>query len=194
MTPDRDEILLRDTLQTGLHPTETDLWPAVAEALPAGERQQKRRTRALRLAVCLGAPLLLAAGALLGQVKFTNLRTNPRPSFAPENNTGYAIQYDQTSYQLPDELMDSLLAHYNGQHDADVMPPIRTFLSRRNLQPEGPGGRGYDSWADLTKATGLPLVQSNLLDSGSPDDIGFSLIPYSYTIPLPDDWQTFSVE
>ena len=194
MTPDRDETLLRNALQTGLRPTEIDLWPAVAEALPAGERRQKRRTRALRLALCLGAPLLLAAGALLGQVKFTNLRTNPRPSFAPENNTGYAIQYDQTAYQLPDELMDSLLAHYNGQHDADGMPPMRTFLSGRNLPPEGPGGRGYDSWADLTKATGLPLVQSDLLDSGTPDDSGFSLIPYSYTIPLPDDWQTFSVE
>ena len=90
--------------------------------------------------------------------------------------------------------MDSLLAHYNGQRDADGMPPMRTFLSGRNLPPEGPGGRGYDSWADLTEATGLPLVQSDLLDSGTPDDSGFSLIPYSYTIPLPDDWQTFSVE
>lgn len=71
---------------------------------------------------------------------------------------------------------------------------MRTFLSGRNLPPEGPGGRGYDSWADLTEATGLPLVQSTLLDSGTPDDSGFSLVPCSYTIPLPDDWQTFSVE
>ena len=63
MTPDRDETLLRQTLLEGLHPTETDLWPAVAEALPAGEKRQKRRTRALRLAICIGAPLLLAAGA-----------------------------------------------------------------------------------------------------------------------------------
>ena len=76
---------------------------------------EKRRTRALRLAVCIGAPLLLAAGALLGRVQFTNLRTNPRPSFAPENNTGYAIQYDQTAYELPDKLMDSLMAHYNDE-------------------------------------------------------------------------------
>lgn len=194
MTPDRDETLLREALQKGLHPAETDLWPAVAEALPAGQKRYNRRTRALRLTICLGAPLLLAAGALLGRVEFTNLRTNPRPSFAPENNTGYAIQYDQTAYQLPDKLMDSLQAHYNGQPDADGMPPMRTFLSGRNLPPEGPGGRGYDSWADLTEATGLPLAQSALLDSGTPDDSGFSLVPCSYTIPLPDDWQTFSVE
>ena len=146
MTPDRDETLLREALQKGLHPAETDLWPAVAEALPAGQKRYNRRTRALRLAICLGAPLLLAAGALLGRVEFTNLRTNPRPSFAPENNTGYAIQYDQTAYQLPDKLMDSLQAHYNGQPDAD---------------------------------TGLPLVQSTLLDSATPGDAIYwdSLLP-----------------
>ena len=179
MTPDRDETLLREALQKGLHPAETDLWPAVAEALPAGQKRYNRRTRALRLAICLGAPLLLAAGALLGRVEFTNLRTNPRPSFAPENNTGYAIQYDQTAYQLPDKLMDSLQAHYNGQPDTDGIPPMRTFLSGRNLPPEGPGGRGYDSWADLTADTGLPLVQSTLLDSATPGDAIYwdSLLP-----------------
>lgn len=194
MTPDRDETLLREALQTGLHPAETDLWPAVAEALPAGQKRYNRRTRALRLAVCIGAPLLLAAGALLGRVEFTNLRSNPRPSFAPDKNTGYAVRYDQTAYQLPDELMDSLQAHYNDEADADGMPPMHTFLSGRNLPPEGPGGRGYDSWADLTEATGLPLVQSALLDSGTPDDSGFSLVPHSYTVPLPDDWETYSPE
>ena len=83
MTPDRDETLLRRALQEGLHPAEIDLWPAVAQALPAGEKRQKRRTRALRLAVCIGAPLLLAAGALLGRVQFTNLRTNPPPQLCP---------------------------------------------------------------------------------------------------------------
>ena len=92
MTPDRDETLLREALQTGLHPAETDLWPAVAEALPAGQKRYNRRTRALRLAVCIGAPLLLAAGALLGRAEFTNLRSNPRPSFAPDKNTGYAVR------------------------------------------------------------------------------------------------------
>ena len=46
MTPDRDEALLRRALQEGLHPAETDLWPAVAEALPAREERYRRRTRA----------------------------------------------------------------------------------------------------------------------------------------------------
>lgn len=189
MTPDRDETLLRQALQEGLHPAETDLWPAVAEALPAGEKRQKRRTRALRLAVCIGAPLLLAAGALLGRVQFTNLRTNPRPSFAPENNTGYAIQYDQTAYQLPDKLMDSVMAHYNGRTDADGVPPMETYLSGRDLPPSGPGGHGYSSWADLTEATGLPLLQNDLLDNATPMDA----IRWSSALPEPapagsEDW------
>lgn len=193
MTPDRDETLLREALQTGLHPAETDLWPAVAQALPAGQKRHDRRVRALRLAICLGAPLLLAAGALLGQVKFTDLRTNPRPSFAPENNTGYAIQYDQTAYQLPDELMDSLLAHYNDEADADGMPPMYTSCSGRNLPPTyGPGGRGYDSWVDLAENTGLPLVQNNLLDSGTPMN-AITLFP-TWPTQLPDDWATWSSE
>lgn len=190
MTPDRDETLLRQTLLEGLHPTETDLWPAVAEALPAGEKRQKRRTRALRLAICIGAPLLLAAGALLGRVQFTNLRTNPRPSFAPDKNTGYAIQYDQTAYALPDKLMDSLLAHYNGQTDADGVPPMHISTSGYNVPSSGgPGGRGYDSWADLTEATGLPLLQSDLLDSATPKDA----IYWNSALPEPppegsEDW------
>lgn len=171
MTPDRDETLLREALNAGLHPAETDLWPAVAEALPDAPKHPARRVRALRLAVCIGAPLLLAAGALLGRVQFTDLRTNPRPSFAPDKNTGYAIQYDQTAYALPDKLMDSLLAHYNNQPDADGVPPMHISTSGYNVLPSGgPGGRGYDSWADLTEATGLPLLQSDLLDSATPGD------------------------
>lgn len=195
MTPDRDETLLREALQTGLHPAETDLWPAVAEALPAGQKRYNRRTRALRLAVCIGAPLLLAAGALLGQVKFTDLRTNPRPSFAPENNTGYAIQFDQTAYQLPDELMDSLQAHYNGERDADGMPPMHISTSGYNTLPSGgPGGRGYDSWADLTEATGLPLLQNDLLDSGTPDNAIILSPDLKEELRLPDDWNEQSIE
>lgn len=180
MTPDRDETLLREALTAGLHPAETDLWPAVAEALPDAPKHPARRVRALRLAVCVGAPLLLAAGALLGRVKFTNLREDPRPSFAPENNTGYAIQYDQTAYALPDELMDSLQAHYNGVRDADGMPPMHVSTSGYNVfTSTGPGGRGYDSWADLTEATELPLLQNDLLDSATPADA----IRWSSTLP-----------
>ena len=83
MTPDRDELLLQKTLQEGLHPADRDLWPAVAEALPGAARRQRRRARALRVAVCLCVPVLLAAGALLGRAEFTNLRENPRPALPP---------------------------------------------------------------------------------------------------------------
>lgn len=195
MTPDRDETLLREALNAGLHPAETDLWPAVARALPAGEKRQRGRARIWRLAICLGAPLLLAAGALLGRAEFTNLRSNPRPSFAPDKNTGYAIQYDQTAYQLPDELMDSLQAHYDGVRDADGMPPMHAGLSGRNLPPSnGPGGRGYESWAALTKDTGLPLLQNDLLDSATPDN-AISLSPdLKEELRLPDDWNEQSIE
>lgn len=195
MTPDRDETLLREALQTGLHPAETDLWPAVAQALPAGQKRHDRRVRALRLAICLGAPLLLAAGALLGQVKFTDLRTNPRPSFAPENNTGYAIQYDQTAYQLPDKLMDSLQAHYNGEWDADGMPPMISSFSGRNTPSAcGPGGRGYDSWAELSEATGLPLLQNPVLDNGTPANGVYLLPNLQEELRLPDDWYERTIE
>ena len=193
MTPDRDEALLRRALQEGLHPAETDLWPAVAEALPAGEKRYRRRTRALRLVICIGAPLLLAAGVLLGRAEFTNLRTNPRPSFAPDKNTGYAIQYDQTAYQLPDRLMDSLMAHARDEADDDGLAPMHSSFSGRNLpSTNGPGGRGYASWTELTAATGLPLLQSDLLDAGKPMD-AIWLFP-TWPTPLPEGWESWSSE
>lgn len=168
MTPDRDELLLQKTLQEGLHPADRDLWPAVAEALPGAARRQRRRARALRVAVCLCVPVLLAAGALLGRAEFTNLRENPRPSFAPENNTGYAIRYDQTAYELPEKMMASLEAHYNNEPDADGKPPLHIGTSGYLPSANGPGGRVYDSWTEMTADTGLPLLQSELLDSGEP--------------------------
>lgn len=168
MTPDRDELLLQKTLQEGLRPADRDLWPAVAEALPGAARRQRRRARALRVAVCLCVPVLLAAGALLGRAQFTNLRENPRPSFAPENNTGYAIQYDQTAYELPEKMMASLEAHYNNEPDADGKPPLHIGTSGYLPSANGPGGRVYDSWTEMTADTGLPLLQSELLDSGEP--------------------------
>ena len=193
MTPDRDEALLRRALQEGLHPAETDLWPAVAEALPAREERYRRRTRALRLVICIGAPLLLAAGVLLGRAEFTNLRTNPRPSFAPDKNTGYAIQYDQTAYQLPDRLMDSLMAHARDEADDDGLAPMHSSFSGRNLpSTNGPGGRGYASWTELTAAAGLPLLQSDLLDAGKPMD-AIWLFP-TWPTPLPDGWESWSSE
>lgn len=168
MTPDRDELFLQKTLQEGLHPADRDLWPAVAEALPGAARRQRRRARALRVAVCLCVPVLLAAGALLGRAEFTNLRENPRPSFAPENNTGYAIRYDQTAYELPEKMMASLEAHYNNEPDADGKPPLHIGTSGYLPSANGPGGRVYDSWTEMTADTGLPLLQSELLDSGEP--------------------------
>ena len=194
MTFDRDEQYLHDVLQAGLPTAGADLWPAVAEALPAGQARQRRRTRAVRLAVCLGAPLLLAAGALLGRAEFTNLRENPRPSFAPENNTGYAIRYDQTAYELPEELMASLYAHYNGQRDANGMPAMRSRFGGVNPPSSGgPGGRGYDSWNEMAEATGLPLLQSELLDN-SPAEDAIYLTPEEEDPVLPDNWDDLSME
>lgn len=179
MTFDRDEQYLHDVLQAGLPTAGADLWPAVAEALPAGQARQRRRTRAVRLAVCLGAPLLLAAGALLGRAEFTNLRENPRPSFAPENNTGYAIRYDQTAYALPEELNRSLLESANGEADGGFFWYISTIGSQ-TPPLQSPGTHGYDSWLEMTADTGLPLVQSELLDNAACID--------TVTLYRPTDW------
>ena len=162
MTFDRDEQYLHDVLQAGLPTAGADLWPAVAEALPAGQARQRRRTRAVRLAVCLGAPLLLAAGALLGRAEFTNLRENPRPSFAPENNTGYAIRYDLTAYALPEALDRDLLAAANGEPDGGYAWYTPALRDR--------GTHGYGSWQEMTADTALPLLQSDLLDSSTAYD------------------------
>lgn len=179
MTPDRDELFLQKTLQEGLHPADRDLWPAVAEALPGAARRQRRRARALRVAVCLCVPVLLAAGALLGRAQFTNLRENPRPSFAPENNTGYAIRYDQTAYALPEELNRSLLEAANGEADGGFSWYISTIGSQ-TPPLQSPGTHGYDSWLEMTADTGLPLVQSELLDNAACID--------TVTLYRPTDW------
>lgn len=169
MTFDRDEQYLHDVLQAGLPTAGADLWPAVAEALPAGQARQRRRTRAVRLAVCLGAPLLLAAGALLGRAEFTNLRENPRPSFAPENNTGYAIRYDLTAYALPEELDRDLLAAANGEPDGGYAW-YTGFAANETPALRDRGTHGYDSWQEMTADTALPLLQSDLLDNSTAYD------------------------
>ena len=66
MTNDRDEEFLRTKLTDGLHPAEVDLWPAVAEALPNARPAWPWR----RIALCLAAPLLIAAGVLAGTAEF----------------------------------------------------------------------------------------------------------------------------
>lgn len=179
MTPDRDELFLQKTLQEGLHPADRDLWPAVAEALPGAARCQRRRTRALRVAVCLCVPVLVAAGALLGRAEFTNLREDPRPSFAPENNTGYAIRYDLTAYALPEELNRSLLEAADGEANGGFSWYISTIGSQ-TPPLQSPGTHGYDSWLEMTADTGLPLVQSELLDDAACID--------TVTLYRPTDW------
>lgn len=169
MTFDRDEQYLHDVLQAGLPTAGADLWPAVAEALPAGQARQRRRARAVRLAVCLGAPLLLAAGALLGRAEFTNLREDPRPSFAPENNTGYAIRYDLTAYALPEELDRDLLAAANGEPHGGFSW-YTGFAANETPALRDRGTHGYDSWQEMTADTTLPLLQSELLDSSTACD------------------------
>lgn len=175
MKYDRDETFLREKLTAGLHPTAVDVWPAVAEQLPAAHKM--RRIRWLRLAVCVAAPLLIAAGVLVGTAEFTNLRENPRPSFAPQANTGYAITYERQYFTLDSDLLAGMIANHNGETAADGTKPGSINLSGR-LHPDSADGRnlyakaarGYDSWAELTAATGLPLVQNPLLDAGEDDE------------------------
>lgn len=175
MKYDRDETFLREKLTAGLHPTAVDVWPAVAEQLPAAHKM--RRIWWLRLAVCVAAPLLIAAGVLVGTAEFTNLRENPRPSFAPQANTGYAITYERKYFTLDSDLLAGMIANHNGETAADGTKPGSINLSGRLHQDSADGrnlyakaARGYDSWAELTAATGLPLVQNPLLDAGEDDE------------------------
>lgn len=69
MTFDRDEQFLHEKLSADLHPAPVDLWPAVAENLPAKPHRR-------HLWLCLAAPLLIAAGCRHG-------RTVHRPAHEP---------------------------------------------------------------------------------------------------------------
>lgn len=77
MKYDREARICTRKLTGGLHPAGVDLWPAVAEHLPDAPPARHPRWK---LAICLAAPLLIAAGVLAGTAEFTNLRENPRPS------------------------------------------------------------------------------------------------------------------
>lgn len=175
MTYDRDEVFLQEKLTAGLHPAEVDLWPAVAQGLPTGRAAQ--RARWLRPALCFVAPLLIAAGVLVGTAEFTNLRENPRPAFAPQANTGYAITYERQYFTLDSDLLAGMAANHKGEMAADgTMPGSVVINGRLHLDNEdsravyAKAARGYDSWAELTAATGLPLVQNPLLDAGKYDE------------------------
>ena len=175
MTYDRDEVFLQEKLTAGLHPAEVDLWPSVAQGLPTGRAAQ--RARWLRPALCLVAPLLIAAGVLVGTAEFTNLRENPRPAFAPQANTGYAITYERQYFTLDSDLLAGMAANHKGETAADgTLPGSVVINGRLHLDNKdsravyAKAARGYDSWAELTAATGLPLVQNPLLDAGKYDE------------------------
>lgn len=104
MTFDRDEQFLHEKLSTDLHPAPVDLWPAVAENLPAKPHRR-------HLWLCLAAPLLIAAGVAATGAQFTDLRTNPRPSFAPDATAGYVISYERQYYTLPADLWAGMQAN-----------------------------------------------------------------------------------
>ena len=173
MKYDRDETYLHEKLTAGLHPATVDLWPSVAEALPNARPVRHWR----RFVICLAAPLLIAAGVLAGTAEFTNLRENPRPSFAPEANTGYAITYERQYFTLDSDFLTGMVANHNGETAADGTKPASGSTSGR-LHPSeedarnvyAKAARGYDSWGEMTAATGLPLVQNAVLDAGEKDD------------------------
>lgn len=190
MTNDRDEEFLRTKLTDGLHPAEVDLWPAVAEALPNARTAWPWQ----RIALCLAAPLLIAAGVLAGTAGFTNLRENPRPSFAPEANTGYAITYERQYFTLDSDLLAGLAANHNGEVSADGWLPmhcgINGFLhlpDEDEMNRYSRAVRGYDSWGELTAATDLPLAQNALLDTEANNFAAVSLYP-SGMIEIPEEY------
>ena len=131
MKYDREEAYLHEKLTGGLHPAGVDLWPAVAEHLPDAPPARHPRWQ---LAICLAAPLLIAAGVLAGTAEFTNLRENPRPSFAPEANTGYAIKYERQYFALDEDLLAGMVANHNGEMSDDGWLPMNGGSTLGNLQ------------------------------------------------------------
>ena len=170
MTFDRDEQFLHDKLSAELHPAPVDLWPAVAESLPAKPRRR-------HVWLCLAAPLLIAAGVAATGAQFTDPRTNPRPSFAPDATAGYVISYERQYYTLPDDLWAGMQANHDLEVAGDGTRPAGGWMNGR-IYPTGNDGRnaysnaarGYDSWSAMAEATGLPLPENSVLDAGEPAD------------------------
>ena len=75
MTFDRDEQFLHEKLSADLHPAPVDLWPAVAENLPAKPHRR-------HLWLCLAAPLLIAAGVVARGAQFRPAH-EPPPQLCP---------------------------------------------------------------------------------------------------------------
>lgn len=192
MKYDREEAYLHEKLTGGLHPAGVDLWPAVAEHLPDAPPARHPRWK---LAICLAAPLLIAAGVLAGTAEFTNLRENPRPSFAPEANTGYAITYERQYFALDEDLLAGMVANHNGEMSDDGWLPMNAKINGQ-LHPTDAdyadwyarAARGYDSWVEMTTATGLPLAQNTLLDEGDTSTFPSIAMYPSGMIDIPDEY------
>lgn len=169
MTFDRDEQFLHEKLSADLHPAPVDLWPAVAENLPAKPHRR-------HLWLCLAAPLLIAAGVAATGAQFTDLRTNPRPSFAPDATAGYAISYERQYYTLPADLWAGMQANHNLEAAADGTRPAGGIMhgriypnnhDKQNIYSKA--ARGYETWSAMAEATGLPLAGNSVLDAGEPE-------------------------
>ena len=166
MTFDRDEQFLHEKFSADLHPAPLDLWPAVAENLPAKPHRR-------HLWLCLAAPLLIAAGVAATGAQFTDLRTNPRPSFAPDATAGYAISYERQYYTLPADLWAGMQANHDLETAEDGTLPMSGHFDGY-LYLTGSDGRttysnasrGYESWSAMAEATGLPLPENPVLDAG----------------------------
>ena len=174
MKYDRDETFLREKLTAGLHPTAVDVWPAVAEQLPAAHKM--RRIRWLRLAVCVATPLLIAAGVLVGTAEFTNLRENPRPSFAPQANTGYAITYERQYFTLDSDLLAGMIANHNGETAADGTKPGSINLSGR-LHPDSADGRNIYAKAASAAGDSAEFVATDTVYAAAVIPIGRGAVP-----------------
>ena len=169
MTFDRDEQFLHEKLSADLHPAPVDLWPAVAENLPAKPHRR-------HLWLCLAAPLLIAAGVAATGAQFTDLRTNPRPSFAPDATAGYVISYERQYYTLPADLWAGMQANHNLEAAADGTLPAGGIMhgriypnnhDKQNIYSKA--ARGYETWSAMAEATGLPLAENSVLDAGEPE-------------------------
>ena len=87
MKYDREEAYLHEKLIGGLHPAGVDLWPAVAEHLPDAPPARHPRWK---LAICLAAPLLIAAGVLASRAR--PLRRRPTPG-TPSRMSGSILRW-----------------------------------------------------------------------------------------------------
>lgn len=169
MTFDRDEQFLHEKLSADLHPAPVDLWPAVAENLPAKPHRR-------HLWLCLAAPLLIAAGVAATGAQFTDPRTNPHPSFAPDATAGYVISYERQYYTLPDDLLAGMQANHNLETAEDGTRPAGGIMhgriypnnhDKQNIYSKA--ARGYETWSAMAEATGLPLAENSVLDAGEPE-------------------------